>query len=125
MVIGERIRALRKAKHFTQQDIQDRTGLIRFALSRLEHGHVVPSLRTLEKIAGALEIPLYKLFYEGKERPKPLRIPPPGYTEKLWGYRGKSVRKLARLRRALDRMSVRNRRLLLKLAREIVRRNQP
>ena len=67
MLIGDRLRAIREAKNFSQGDIEKRTGLIRCYISRVENGHTVPSLETLEKFAHAFEIPLYQLFYEGKE----------------------------------------------------------
>ena len=34
----------------------------------MENGHTVPSVNTLEKYARALEIPLYRLFYEPIEQ---------------------------------------------------------
>ncbi len=42
---------------------------MRCYISRVENGHKVPSLETLERFALALELPLYRLFYEGKEPP--------------------------------------------------------
>src|SRR5712691_13352458 len=49
MVIGDRIRALREGKNLSQGDIEKRSGLLRSYLSRVEHGHTVPSVETLEK----------------------------------------------------------------------------
>ncbi len=51
-------------KGLSQGDIEKRTGLLRCYLSRVENGHTVPSLDTLAKIAGALELPLAQLFAE-------------------------------------------------------------
>ena len=34
-----------------------------------EHGYIVPSIETLEKMSRALEVPLYQLFYEGDSTP--------------------------------------------------------
>ena len=64
MFIGERIRAIREAKNLSQGDIETRTSLIRCYVSRVENGHTVPSLETIEKFARAFEIPLYQFFYE-------------------------------------------------------------
>ena len=69
MVIGNRIRALREANRLSQGDIQKRIGLLRPYLSRIENSHTIPALETLEKLARALEIPLYQLFYEREEPP--------------------------------------------------------
>src|SRR5580658_4168420 len=69
MIIGDRLRALREEKKFSQGDIEKRTGLLRCYISRVENGHTIPSIETLEKLARALEIPLYQLFYDGEEPP--------------------------------------------------------
>jgi transcriptional regulator with XRE-family HTH domain len=62
MKIGTTIRGYRLSKGLSQGDIEKRTGLLRCYLSRVENGHTVPSLDTLAKIAGALELPLAQLF---------------------------------------------------------------
>jgi transcriptional regulator with XRE-family HTH domain len=56
MAIGDRLRALREEKKFTQGDIEKRTGLLRAYISRVENGHTVPAIETLEKFARALEV---------------------------------------------------------------------
>ena len=70
MVIGGRLKAIRQMKSLTQGDIEKRTGLLRCYLSRVENGHTVPSLDTLEKLARAFGIPLYQIFFDGSGRPK-------------------------------------------------------
>ncbi len=62
MNIGVTIRGYRLQKGMSQGDIEKRTGLLRCYLSRVENGHTVPSLETLQKIAGALELPLSQFF---------------------------------------------------------------
>jgi transcriptional regulator with XRE-family HTH domain len=69
MVISMRLRKLREEKNLSQGDIENRTGLLRCYISRVENGHTVPSLGTLERLAAALEIPLFRLFYDGEEPP--------------------------------------------------------
>ena len=64
MIIGTRLRRLREDKNLSQGDIEERTGLLRCYISRVENGHTVPSLETLAKIAGSLEIPLGQFFAE-------------------------------------------------------------
>ena len=86
MIISERLRALRVSKNMSQGDIETRTGLKRCYVSRVENGHTVPSVDTLEKFARALEIPIYILFYEGNEPAEPLKLP--GATDEKadrWG----------------------------------------
>jgi transcriptional regulator with XRE-family HTH domain len=65
MKIGPKLRELRLAENLSQGDIEKRTGLLRAYTSRVENGHVTPSIATLEKYALALDVPLYALFYDG------------------------------------------------------------
>ncbi|HZQ90756.1 MAG TPA: helix-turn-helix transcriptional regulator [Terriglobales bacterium] len=62
MNIGETIRNFRLQKGMSQGDIEKRTGLLRCYLSRVENGHTIPSLDTLAKIAGAMDVPLGNFF---------------------------------------------------------------
>ena len=62
--IGGTIRDYRLQKGMSQGDIEKRTGLLRCYLSRVENGHTVPSLETLQKIAGALDLQLAQFFAE-------------------------------------------------------------
>ena len=71
MVIGERLRDLREQKEMSQGEIEKRTGLLRCYVSRVENGHTVPNVDTLEKMARALEIPMYRLFTEDADVKKP------------------------------------------------------
>jgi transcriptional regulator with XRE-family HTH domain len=73
LMIGERLRAIRESKNLSQGDIEQRTGMLRCYTSRVENGHTVPSIDTLQKYAQALEIPLYQLFYDGEEAPKKIK----------------------------------------------------
>jgi len=62
--IGITIRSFRLQRGMSQGDIEKRTGLLRCYLSRVENGHTVPSLDTLQKIAGAMDMPLSHFFAE-------------------------------------------------------------
>ena len=62
--IGTTIRDFRLQRGMSQGDIEKRTGLLRCYLSRVENGHTVPSLETLQKIAAALDLPLSQFFAE-------------------------------------------------------------
>jgi transcriptional regulator with XRE-family HTH domain len=74
MAINERLRLLRAEKKLSQGELEKRTGLLRCYISRVECGHTVPSIETLEKFARALEVPMYQLFYEGAEPPEPSKL---------------------------------------------------
>jgi transcriptional regulator with XRE-family HTH domain len=69
MIIGERLRALREEKKFSQGEVEKRTGLLRCYISRVENGHTVPAVETLEKFARALEVPMYQSSTTAKSLP--------------------------------------------------------
>src|SRR5580658_2546241 len=71
MVIGEKLKTLREQKNMSQGDIEKRTGLLRCYISRVENGHTVPSVDTLERMAQALEVPMYRLFTDDAHVKKP------------------------------------------------------
>jgi len=124
MIIGERLRTLREQKNLSQGDIENRTGLLRCYISRVENGHTVPAVETLEKMARALEVPLYQLFYEGEEPPKLLNLPLHKKGEDLaWGSSGKDARILSNFRRLMKRISENDRKLLAFIAQKIVRQS--
>src|ERR1700679_334149 len=102
MIIGDRLRAVREEKKLSQGDIEKRTGLLRCYISRVENGHTVPAIETLEKMARALEIPLYQLFYYG-EKPPPLpnSSNPRTAANLAWGNSGKDSRYLMKFRQQL------------------------
>jgi transcriptional regulator with XRE-family HTH domain len=77
------LRELREGKQLSQGDIEKKTGLIRCYTSCVENGHTVPTVDTLEKYTRALEIPLYRFFYEGAEPPVKLEVLLT--EEKNWG----------------------------------------
>jgi transcriptional regulator with XRE-family HTH domain len=73
--ITSRLPTMREDKHFSQGDIEKKTGLLRCYSCRVEKGHTVPAIETLEKMARALEVPMYQLFYDGEEPPKLPNLP--------------------------------------------------
>jgi transcriptional regulator with XRE-family HTH domain len=115
MVIGARLRALRESKHLSQGDIEKRTNLFRCYTSRVENGHTVPSLETLEKYARALEIPMYQLMYDGENPPTP---PKTGKrtSDDSWECSRSGLRLMEKLRPLLRDMKEFDRKLILHLA---------
>ena len=123
MIIGERIRLLRETKKLSQGDIEKRTGLLRCYISRVENGHTVPAIETLEKLARAMEVPLYQLFYDGEEPPElPNLTKRKSADDIAWGATGKDARYLGRFRRLLGRIEEGDRRLLLYMAQKMAGR---
>jgi len=114
MVIGDRLRELREQKKLSQGDIEKRTGLLRCYISRVENGHTVPAVATLEKLARAFDVPMYQLFYDSAEPPKvPNLIARKSSDDIAWGSSGKDAKFLNQLRRLLGKAKEEDRKLIL------------
>jgi transcriptional regulator with XRE-family HTH domain len=120
MVICDRLRELRESRNLSQGDIERRTGMLRCYISRVENGHTVPTLETLEKLARALEVPLYHLFYDG-ERPSrfPNLLKRKTSNEVFWGSSGKDALYLHKLRKCLSKTAERDRKILFSVAQKL------
>jgi transcriptional regulator with XRE-family HTH domain len=122
MIIGERLRELREEMKLSQGDIEEKTGLLRFYVSRVENGHTVPAVETLEKFARALEVPMYQLFYEGEEPPKlPNLLKRKSTDDILWGNSGKEAHMLVKFCRFFGRMKE-DRNVLFFMAQKMAKR---
>lgn len=118
MIVGERIRQLREEKEMSQGDVEKRTGLLRCYISRVENGHTVPAIETLEKIAQAYEVPLWQLLAEpGTVPPKNFLHSTPVTALKPDDHIDRGIIKL------LPKISANDRRILLKFAGTLVRGN--
>jgi transcriptional regulator with XRE-family HTH domain len=123
MIIGDRLRALREEKNFSQGEIEKRTGLLRCYVSRVENGHTVPAVETLEKFARALEVPMYQLFYDGEEPPKLPNLPKRKTGADIaWGSKGKDARMLAKFCRLFSQMEEGDLKLVLFMTQKMANR---
>ena len=127
MLIGPRLRGLREERKLSQGDITEVIGLPRSYISRIENGHAVPSLETLQRLATALDVPLYRIFYSEEEVPN---VVPPQYSlDELAEDRGPSgeeARFLIEIRALTKHLGRSERTFLLNLARRLVsRRSTP
>jgi transcriptional regulator with XRE-family HTH domain len=123
MIIGDRLRALREEKKLSQGDMEKRTGLLRCYVSRVENGHTVPSIETLEKLARALEVPMYQLLYGGEEPPALPNLPKrKSAADIVWGSTGKDARMLAKFCRLFGKMEEGDLGLVLFMAQKMARR---
>ena len=122
MYLAARLKDLREAKGLSQGDIEERTGLLRCYISRVENGHTVPAVETLEKFARALEVPLYQLVYteEQPEGPRVLQT----HRRQDWASYGRGARYFSKMRQALGRMSAKDRAILLFTASKMASRNK-
>jgi transcriptional regulator with XRE-family HTH domain len=121
MIIADRLKALRESKKLSQGDIEKRTGLLRCYISRVENGHTVPAIETLEKMAHAMEVPMYALFYDGEQPPK---IKTDLREESGFGKTPAEDRTLTRFRRLLARTSPQDQKLLFNMASKMATRKR-
>jgi len=120
MNVCDRLRVVRESKNMSQGDIEKKTGLLRCYISRVENGHTVPTVETLEKMARAMEMPLYALMYDGNQ--------PPALANRKsddgFGSYGKEARFLQKLSGFLSRMNDKDRNLLLGFAENLTKRKR-
>lgn len=117
MIGGERLKAIREMKQMIQGNIEKRTGLLRCYISRVENGHTVLAIDTLDKMTRAMEVPLYQIFFESENgEPKELKLPKSA-AEKL---SGKDASVISRLSRLVSNMDDRDKRLSGGFAQKLV-----
>ena|ERR1022692_951440 len=125
MVIGTRLRSLREKKGMSQGDVENVTGMPRCYISRIENGHTIPCLETLERFAGALDVPLHEMFYSGEGE-----VPTPNLTRRAsldelaaqTGQVGEEARFLVQFKHVLSKLGEPDRDVLLTLARQLATR---
>lgn len=125
MVIGTRLRSLREKKGMSQGDVEKITGMLRCYISRIENGHTIPSLQTLERFAGALELPVHEIFYDGEGEP-----PTPNLTQRKTldelaadpKEMGEDAHFMAKLKHILAKLGEPDRDVLLTLAKKLATR---
>lgn len=125
MIIGTRLRQLRQQKELSQGDIEERTGLPRSYISRVENNYTQPSIEKLELFAAGLELPLYQLFYQNGENGHEQGSAATKSLEELAkeeGEDGSEARFLLKLRTLIDPLGDSDRHVLLVLARRLASR---
>lgn len=127
MSIGQRIRRLREQKGLSQGDIERQTGMLRGYISRVEHGHTTPSVETLQRFAAALDVPMYRLFYNVEDGALPAAVGgrPTSTLEELAqasGSEGSEARFLLQLKGLMGNMMESDRAFLLDCARKLASR---
>jgi transcriptional regulator with XRE-family HTH domain len=112
MRVARRLREVRNAKGLSQAAIEKRVGLAHTYVSRLENGHITPTLPVLERLAKGLEIEVYQLFLVEGAKPEALKLPGPipatGQERSLL--------------QVFRKLSPSDRSLVLSMARQMVRR---
>jgi transcriptional regulator with XRE-family HTH domain len=124
MSIGQRIVHLRTQKRISQGDIERSTGMQRTYISRVERGHTVTSVETLQRFAGALDVPLYRLFYTAQDD-RAAGAKPAATLEELAraaGAEGTDARFLLQLKSLVGKIVESDRALLFDCARKLAGR---
>lgn len=67
MNIGDRIKHFRKIRGYTQQQLADLAQISRSYLADVEKSRYNPSLETLDKLMGALNISRNQFFHDGED----------------------------------------------------------
>lgn len=122
MNIGQRLRELRTARRLSQGELEGRTGLLRCYTSRVEHGHTIPSVETIEKYAIALGVSLATFFSKDVARP---RIKLPAFSEAVKQVPTPRKRlESNKLSAALAAMERQDRQFLVGLAQRLAKRHR-
>lgn len=82
MEVAQRLKALRKERRWSQEELAQAAGVDQHQLSRYENGHAVPSAEALVKLAQALDVSVDYLLIEDAPR-QPLRFRDPELTSRL------------------------------------------
>ena len=62
VLVGKRVRAIREGRRISQEAMAEKSGLHRTYIGGVERGLRNPSLKSLAKIADALEVPVRELL---------------------------------------------------------------
>lgn len=60
--VGSQIKRLRNEANMTQQEVADRSGIIRTHVARIEMGDANPTLLTLKSLAKSLNVDMRRFF---------------------------------------------------------------
>lgn len=75
-VVGYSIKRIRVRQGFTQDQLAERIGIARAHMYRIENGIVSMNLRTLDRVANALQVDPEDLFHEGERTVATTETPP-------------------------------------------------
>jgi transcriptional regulator with XRE-family HTH domain len=117
--IGRRLRELPESRNLSQGDREVRSGLLRCYTSRVENGHAVPSVETIEKYANAIEIPLFAFFSIDASPPE---VEPPLISHNsAWGLTPRERFQNRKFVSALTKMEDQDRHLVRALVQPLTR----
>jgi transcriptional regulator with XRE-family HTH domain len=108
MPLGERIKALRTEKGWSQGELARRIDTDGRQVSRHENGHITPSVEVLVKLAESFDLSIDYLLLEHAPR-RPLRLEDCDFIERLEGAQQLSDEDKASLLHILDALLAKNR----------------
>jgi len=109
----------------SQGDVEKNTGLLRCYISRIENGHTIPSLETLERFSAALDVPLHRIFYNGDGEPATPNLIPRKSLDELAeepGKAGEEARFMLQFKNVWAKLGEPDRDVLLTLAKKLATR---
>ena len=68
MVLGQRLREIRKDRRLTLEEVSQLTGLARSTLSKIENEQISPTFQAMQKLVQGLEIDMPQLFTQPSHR---------------------------------------------------------
>jgi len=74
LVLGTRLRELRKARQFSLTDLERASGVQKGSLSLIERGRINMTIGTLRRIAAGLDVDIIEIFCLWDDDPKYRRI---------------------------------------------------
>jgi transcriptional regulator with XRE-family HTH domain len=66
--VATQVRDIRKARHLSQRQLASRMQVPRTYISKIENGKAIPTLGSLERLAGALEVNVCQLVRDARSR---------------------------------------------------------
>lgn len=70
MSVSENLKALRKKRRVSQEQLEIRSGVSQSAISAIERGERIPTIETLNMLAKGLRVPVEELISDGQnEKP--------------------------------------------------------
>jgi transcriptional regulator with XRE-family HTH domain len=84
LLVGQKIRQIRKSRHLTQADLAAKIGVTQSDLSRMENGEYKVGLDTLFKILQVFELSMSRFFEEPTAAPEEAPVPSRSEREQLF-----------------------------------------
>jgi transcriptional regulator with XRE-family HTH domain len=68
MQVAGQVREIRRSRHLSQRQLAGRMNVPRTYISKIENGKAIPTLGSMERLAGALEVEMSRLVRDARSR---------------------------------------------------------